>query len=118
METRIRVCCPQCNEIDLTRDQIVVRATRGRNGQITDAVTYRFVCPGCDRLAVKPADMRAINLLHAAGVAMVLTSRTDVPTGRPGHPALNDDDLRSFRELLAGESWYPNLLSVIAANDQ
>lgn len=60
--TTIRVSCPACGDVPLTEvDVTCLTFADDGDGQ------YRFVCPACDEIVVKPAHRRTLNLLAAGG---------------------------------------------------
>jgi hypothetical protein len=100
--TTIRATCPQCGEVDITPEAILLslRHPAGLG-------SYRFSCPGCYDTVEKPADRKVMALLLSAGVEL-----EDAPAEAPvedaavvleqhsGGPPLTVDDLIAFRSLL------------------
>lgn len=101
--TTIRATCPQCGEVDITPEAILLslRHPAGLG-------SYRFACPGCYDTVEKPADRKVMALLLSAGVEL-----DDTPPGAPaeedpgfdleqhaGGPPFTVDDLIAFRSLL------------------
>ena len=111
--TTIRTTCPQCGEVDMTPEAILL-SIRDRSGE----GSYRFSCPHCRDTIEKPADRKVAALLLSAGVELAeelaqepqgALFRADVAmeTGclesRPEGPPLTVDDLISFHFLLQDE---------------
>ena len=60
--TTIRSICPQCGEVDLRPEQILLHVPRdGRS-------VYQFMCPACLDPVEKPADRKVAAVLVSAGV--------------------------------------------------
>lgn len=118
--TRIRATCPSCGEVELTASDLVL-AVVGSATEVQEATTYRFECPDCEDLVVKPADSRISRLLTSGGVAVEYTSATHLDDElaalsagthpehpRPG-PLLTADDLLDLHLLLATDRWFDEL---------
>ena len=65
--TTIRATCPDCGDIKTHAGNLVLRFLKD-----TDFVQaeYRFVCPGCNKIVVKPASKEIANVLYQSGVAV------------------------------------------------
>jgi len=61
--TTIRTTCPQCGEVDMGPESILLSVRRGGSEG-----TYRFVCPECTGSVEKRADRKIVALLVSAGV--------------------------------------------------
>jgi predicted RNA-binding Zn-ribbon protein involved in translation (DUF1610 family) len=61
--TTIRTTCPQCGEVDMGPESILLSVRRGGSEG-----TYRFVCPECLGSVEKRADRKIVALLVSAGV--------------------------------------------------
>lgn len=114
--TRIRATCPSCGEVDLRPDDVTLVVVRDGLGSVTDGSSYRFDCPDCDELVVKPADERIADLLTTGGVPVeeadqpLVDDRPPHPEApRPG-PVLTHDDLLDLHLALAREDWFDQLL--------
>jgi predicted RNA-binding Zn-ribbon protein involved in translation (DUF1610 family) len=102
--TTIKATCPDCGEVDLTADDILLRI-----GSMREKNTYGFSCPDCDRFVEKPADDRIVRLLLSGGVIPVVVQvPAEILEPRWG-PPINHDDLLNFHEMLESDDWYENL---------
>lgn len=118
--TRIRATCPTCGEVELTATDLVLSVV-GSTAPAADSTTYRFECPDCESLVVKPADTRISRLLTSGGVEVEYTSATRLDdelaalssSVHPEHPTpgprLTTDDLLDLHELLATDHWFDEL---------
>lgn len=113
--TRIRATCPDCGEVDLAANDVVLRV----EADVGDTATsYRFDCPDCDVTVVKPADHRVSRLLAAGGVSvehvgmatLELALARLVREARPVPAPFAPDDLLDFHELLASHDCLTQLL--------
>ena len=103
--TTIKATCPDCGEVDLTAEEILLRIGGART-----ANTYGFSCPTCSVFIEKPADDRVVRLLLSGGVMPVLMHvPAEALEPREG-PPINHDDLLSFHEILDRDDWFDELL--------
>ncbi len=111
--TRIRASCPDCGEVDLRPEQVVLQLVRADDGDVTDGSTYRFSCPDCDGVVEKPADERIAQLLATGGVEVEEAGPILPPHPEllPGGPALTHDDLLDFHLALQADDWFDELLT-------
>lgn len=111
--TRIRASCPDCGEVDLRPDEVVLRIVRADDGDVADGSLYRFSCPDCDGVVEKPADERIAQLLATGGVEVEETgpTRPPHPEAPKGGPALTHDDLLDFHLGLQADDWFDELLA-------
>jgi predicted RNA-binding Zn-ribbon protein involved in translation (DUF1610 family) len=100
--TTIRTTCPQCGEVDMTPEAILL-SIRDRAGE----GSYRFACPTCQNTIEKPADRKVVALLLSAGVelaepaqAILEDAPASLPEAHPPGPPFTTDDLISFHFLL------------------
>jgi hypothetical protein len=100
--TTIRTTCPQCGEVDMTPEAILL-SIRDRAGE----GSYRFACPTCQNTIEKPADRKVVALLLSAGVELAEPAHaivSDEPEATPERhrtgPPFTTDDLISFHFLL------------------
>jgi hypothetical protein len=104
--TTIKATCPDCGEVDLTADDILLRV-----GARASVNTYGFSCPKCHEFVEKPADERVIRLLLSGGVMPTLVHvPAEILEPRQG-PPIDYDDILNFHETLQNESWFEQLLS-------
>ena len=103
--TTIKATCPDCGEVDLTADDILLRI-----GARASVNTYGFSCPKCGEFVEKHADERVIRLLLSGGVMPTLVHvPAEILETRTG-PPINYDDLLTFHEQLEGDGWFEQLL--------
>jgi len=118
--TRIRASCPSCGEVDLRPDDVTLRVVRSFDGLVGNGSSYRFCCPDCEELVVKPADDRIAQLLTTGGVPVednddLARLAADL---RPPHPEfpgdgppLDPDDLLDLHLKLATDGWFEESLA-------
>jgi len=91
----IRASCPDCGDVELTTADVRVRVCLD-----DDRGEYRFTCPICSMVIVKPAEHRTIDLLVASGVEMdTWTLPAELFETRTGR-RINHDDILDFHRLL------------------
>jgi predicted RNA-binding Zn-ribbon protein involved in translation (DUF1610 family) len=114
--TRIRASCPACGEVDLQPADVTLHLVRGDDVEVAEGSCYRFACPDCLELVTKPADERIAQLLQTGGVEVEMDAevqwRTLHPEFPPQGPKLTPDDLLDFHQLLEGDDWFDQLLSL------
>jgi len=99
--TTIKATCPDCGEVDLTAEDVLLRigATRSVN-------SYGFTCPDCAEFVEKPADERVVRLLLSGGVVPVPVhvpaEALEIHVG----PPINHNDILEFHELLESNDWF------------
>jgi len=95
----IRASCPDCGDVELTTSDVRVRVCLD-----DDRGEYRFTCPICAMVVVKPAEHRTIDLLVASGVEMdTWTLPAELFEARSGRQ-ISHDDILDFHRLLADEN--------------
>lgn len=101
MSTSIKTSCPDCGEIRLKENDIVVRTIEGQHtGQ------YRFWCPKCHQLIIKDASDRIVQILIDGGVKHeVFTLPLELTEHPIDAPTINLDDLIDFGLALQDENW-------------
>lgn len=102
--TTIKATCPECGEVDLTADDILLRI-----GAAQDGNTYGFSCPTCGTFVQKPADDRVIRLLLSGGVMPVLVHIPAEALEPKSGPPISHNDLIEFHLLLEDENWFDDL---------
>ena len=102
--TTIKATCPDCGEVDLTADDILLRigATKSVN-------TYGFSCPTCGEFIQKAADDRVVRLLLSGGVVPVPVHVPAEALEVHDGPTITHDDLLDFHHLLQGDAWFEEL---------
>ena len=113
--TRIRASCPDCGEVELLPDDIVLHIVRASDGDVGAGSSYRFDCPSCEIAVQKPADDRVAQLLSTGGVAIEETA----PVGKPPHPEapgdgppLTHDDLLDLHLAMRSDDWIDALMAL------
>ncbi len=105
----IRASCPDCGDVELTTDDVKVRVCLD-----DDRGEYRFTCPICTMVVVKPAEHRTIDLLVASGVHMdTWTLPAELFETRTGR-RISHDDILDFHRLLADEDAIAEALASIS----
>jgi hypothetical protein len=102
--TTIKATCPECGEVDLTADDILLRIGAGDGSN-----TYGFSCPTCGAFVQKPADDRVIRLLLSGGVMPVLMHIPAEALEPKSGPPISHNDLIEFHLLLEQEDWFDDL---------
>jgi predicted RNA-binding Zn-ribbon protein involved in translation (DUF1610 family) len=103
--TTIKATCPDCGEVDLTADDILLRI-----GPSKAVNTYGFSCPDCGDFVQKTADDRVVRLLLSGGVVPVpVHVPAEALESREG-PVINHDDLLDFHQLLKSDDWFDQLV--------
>ena len=100
----IRASCSDCGDVELTSADVTVRVCSANS-----AGSYSFACPTCQRIVVKSAEPRIVELLVTSGVRLVTwhlpEELTEVHEGDP----IDHDDLLDFHALLNGDDWFEAL---------
>lgn len=105
----IRASCPDCGDVELTTKDVIVRVCLD-----DDRGEYRFNCPVCAMVVVKPAEHRTIDLLVASGVRMdTWTLPAELFEARSGS-RIDHDDILDFHRLLDDEDAVAAALNSIA----
>lgn len=104
--TTIKATCPQCGEVDLTAEDILLRIGGNKASN-----TYGFSCPTCTDFVEKPADERIVRLLLSGGVMPVLVHvPAEALEAKSGDP-ISHDDLLAFHEILKSDDWFDELFN-------
>lgn len=112
--TRIRASCPDCGEVELFPDDVVLHIVRASDGDVGTGSCYRFDCPNCDGEVEKPADDRIAQLLTTGGVAVEERTPVDKPPHPEAHrggPPLTHDDLLDLHLAMRSDDWLDALLA-------
>ncbi len=105
----IRASCPDCGDVELTTADVKVRVCLD-----DDRGEYRFTCPVCSMVIVKPAEHRTIDLLVASGVHMdTWTLPAELFETRSGRQ-ISHDDILDFHRFLLDESAIAEALASIS----
>jgi hypothetical protein len=95
--TRIRARCPECGDVEFGISDIAVI------GECGIETGYRFSCPTCADSVERSAVPDVIALLLSAGANRA----------KPPAPAISEDDLTKFQELLDSPDWFNSLSASI-----
>ncbi len=104
----IRATCSECGDVELRSRDLQVRICTD-----TAASTYLFRCPVCRLTEVKPADDQIVDILVAAGVTCVEWHLPAELQERPIGAPISHDDVLDFHDILADDSWYSTLASMV-----
>ena len=102
--TTIKATCPDCGEVDLTADDVLLRIGASAAGN-----TYGFSCPTCSEFVEKPADERIVRLLLSGGVMPVLFQVPAEAMEAHNGPPISHDDILRFHEMLESDDWFDQL---------
>lgn len=105
--TTIKATCPECGEVDLVPDDIVLRI-----GALEAVNTYGFSCPSCTEFVEKPADDRVVRLLLSGGVIPVVVHVPAEALEHHAGPPIDHDDLLEFHLLLQQPDWFERLRAI------
>ncbi|MDQ3985690.1 MAG: hypothetical protein M3280_04250 [Actinomycetota bacterium] len=103
--TTIKATCPECGEVDLTADDILLRI-----GASKAVNTYAFSCPDCGEFIEKNADDRVVRLLLSGGVVPVPVHVPAEALEARNGPVINHDDILDFHQLLKSDHWFEQLV--------
>ncbi len=112
--TRIRASCPDCGEVELLPDDVVLHVVRASDGDVSSGSSYRFDCPSCEVAVQKPADDRIAQLLTTGGVAVEENPPLDKPPhpeAPRGGPPLTHDDLLDLHLAMRSDEWLDALFA-------
>lgn len=93
MGTVVRATCPDCGDVRLTTEDVTLRFLAETT---FEKAQYRFICPNCVKIVLKPADHAIATLLYSSGVRV---ERFELPLElmeRPNEfekPVITDDDI-------------------------
>lgn len=93
--TTIRTTCEACGDVELTTGDIALELTGAG-----DAGSYRFSCPSCRSVQVKPATRRVVSILLATGVSYEVSLALS---------QITESEISDFIELLDGDDWFNHL---------
>jgi len=106
--TSIRAQCPDCGDVQLTAEDLVVRVCAD-----DETGSYTFQCPACERPVAKSASERIVELLVSSGVQMQVWRRPlELSEPRSG-PAICFDDLLDFHLCLERPGWFDELSEMV-----
>ncbi len=93
--TTIRTTCQGCGDVELTTADIALELTGAG-----DAGSYRFSCPSCLAVQVRPATRRVVSILLATGVNYEITLAPS---------PITDAEIDRFIEMLDDDDWFSRL---------
>src|SRR5690348_9320437 len=91
--TVVRATCPDCGDIRTSADKLTLRYVANT---IYDRAVYRFICPQCNKIVVKPAEVQIATLLASSGVNIEEYELPLELLERPAEddaPVISDDDI-------------------------
>lgn len=103
--TSIRAQCPDCGDVHLVADDLVVRVCAD-----DESGAYTFQCPDCDRPVAKSASRRIVELLVSSGVEMQVWRRPLELDEHHDGPAISPDELLDFHLGLQRDDWFDELV--------
>jgi hypothetical protein len=120
--TRIRANCPDCGDVELAPEEMLVEVSHDTEDLVGAGSSYRFVCPDCTASVRKPADERIVQLLISGGVPLEVAGNPGTgegpwreptapahPEAPAGGPPLTPDDLLDLHLLLQDDGWFDRL---------
>lgn len=93
--TTIRTTCEGCGDVELTTADIALELTGAG-----EAGSYRFVCPTCSTVQVRPATRRVVSILLATGVMYEITLAA---------PPITIAEVQGFVSALNEDDWFSQL---------
>lgn len=93
--TTIRTTCDGCGDVELSTSDIALELTGAG-----EAGSYRFVCPACSGVQVRPASPRVISILLATGVTYEIMLAA---------PPITEIDIDTFVAMLDEDDWINRL---------
>jgi len=92
-ETVVRSTCPACGTVDVAASEVTVL------GHPADEPRYRYTCPQCYDVILKPTSEQAVSMLRLAG-AQIFLIPAEIAERDPAARALDADDLLAFSRAL------------------
>lgn len=89
MATTVKANCPSCGQVCVPSESFTLI-------KVADSgwASYRFDCPDCGNMVLRPADDRVVSLLCTSGIELHLTAVPDELASHPADaPPLTLDDL-------------------------
>lgn len=94
--TTIRTTCQGCGDVELSTDDIALELTGAG-----DAGSYRFSCPSCKMVQVRPATRRVVSILLATGVSYEI-----ILDASP----ITESEIDGFMTQLNEDDWFSRLV--------
>jgi hypothetical protein len=96
--TTIRTTCQGCGDVELSTNDIALELTGAGN-----TGSYRFSCPACLSVQVRPASRRVISILLATGVSYEITLSPS---------PITEDEITGFTAMLEDDDWFSRLTAI------
>ena len=93
--TTIRTTCQGCGDVELSTEDIALELIGPG-----DAGSYRFSCPSCMAVQVRPATRRVVSILLATGVNYEIILAPS---------PITDAEIDQFVEMLDDDDWFSRL---------
>lgn len=93
--TTIRTTCEGCGDVELSTSDIALELTG-----VGEAGSYRFVCPTCSGVQIRPATPRVVSILLATGVNYEITLAA---------PPITEAEVDTFVSMLDEDDWMSHL---------
>ena len=95
--TTIRTTCQGCGDVELSTGDIALELTGAG-----DAGSYRFSCPSCSSVQVRPATRRVVSILLATGVSYEITLAAS---------PITESEIEGFIAQLDDDDWFSRLVA-------
>ena len=95
--TTIRTTCQGCGDVELSTDDIALELTGAG-----DAGSYRFSCPSCRSVQIRPATRRVVSILLATGVSYEITLSAS---------PITESEIEGFIAQLDDDDWFSRLVA-------
>jgi hypothetical protein len=95
--TTIRTTCQGCGDVELSTHDIALELTG-----TGDAGSYRFSCPSCSSVQIRPATRRVVSILLATGVNYEITLAASLIT---------ESEIEGFVADLDDDDWFSRLVA-------
>jgi hypothetical protein len=110
--TTVRCTCPTCGDVQTTISNITLLLFEGRKDVDGE---YRFRCPECNTIVLKPAPINIINLLYQSGAPTEVVEPSIELLERPRPEDAAPIDMDDILELGLAleqdeEGWWSRLL--------
>jgi hypothetical protein len=96
--TTIRTTCQACGDVELSTSDIALELTGAGN-----AGSYRFACPQCLSIQVRPATRRVVSILLATGVSYEITLAA---------APITEEEISGFAQMLDEDDWFSRLTAI------
>lgn len=110
-QTVVKATCPDCGDIRTTARNVTLRLPEEN---YTGQGEYRFLCPDCNKIVLKPASESIVQILTAAGVKTEYFTPSLEILERPREdiaPAITLDDIIDLHQAMQDEEEWMRRLS-------